>query len=362
MNFEIIKIRLNELEDFVQSEMFRHFTTIPISELRVKSYINNPHSQPDDNVLYLGFVDKQLVAFRSLFAGVARTKKEKQRFAWCSGNWVHPDFRRKGFSEKLLNEAYIDWNRKLMFTNYAPNSEKLYLKSGNFHAIHQFDGFKGYLFPKTRKLIHASNKNGLMKALFSIIDFVILVISSVRLWFFTAKQNPDIRFETMQFPDEACYKIIDNPSNEYLFNRGEKELKWIFQFPWITANENFNSGKYPFSSYSKQFFYHTVKIFFLKKFVGFFIFSVRDGHLRTLYFNLPPEVEKETVAFLKLFCVKHKIEVITVYKSEVANQFFTQKFPFLHAKKYGQKIYSSFEIRDIDNSLFQDGDGDVIFT
>ena len=362
MNFEIKKIRLEELEDFVQSEMFRHFTTIPISELRVKSYVNNPLSQPGDFVLYLGFVDKQLVAFRSLFAGVVQTKLEKQRFAWCSGNWVHPEFRRKGFSERLLKEAYMDWNGKLLFTNYAPNSEKLYLKSGNFHAIHQYEGFRGYLFPKTRKLIQVSNKNGLTKAIFSIIDFVILVISTVRLWFFTAIQNPNIRFETMQFPDDDCYKIIENPSNEYLFNLGEKELKWIFQFPWITANDNSYSGKYPFSTYSKQFFYQVVKVFFMNEFAGFFIFSVRDGHLKTLYFKLPPEVDHEIAQFLKQFCTKHKIEVITVYKSEVASHFFTQKFPFLHAKKYGQKIYSSFEIKGIDKFLFQDGDGDAIFT
>jgi hypothetical protein len=84
--------------------------------------------------------------------------------------------------------------------------------------------------------------------------------------------------------------------------------------------------------------------------------------LKTLYFSLPAEVEKEIARFLKLYCVKQKIEVITVYKNGVANELFAQKFPFLHAKKYGQKIYSSFEIRGIDKFLFQDGDGDVIFT
>jgi len=362
LNFEIKKIRLDELQDFVKSEMFRHFTTIPISELRIKSYVNNPHSQPGDFVLYLGFVDKQLVAFRSLFAGGVQTEPEKQRFAWCSGNWVHPEFRRKGFSERLLKEAYIDWNGKLMFTNYAPNSEKLYLKSGNFHAIHQFDGFRGYLFPKTRKLIQASNRNGLTKAFFSVVDFVVIVLASLKLLFYASKQNSNIRFETIEFPDAACFKIIEPQAKEYIFNRGEKELRWIFQFPWITANDNNYSEKYPFSSYSKQFFYQTVKVFFMNEFVGFFIFSVRDGHLKTLYFNLPAEMDHEIAEFLKLICVKHKIEVITVYKSEVANQFFTQKFPFLHAKKFGQKIYSSFEIGDINNSRFQDGDGDAIFT
>ena len=362
MNFEIKKIRLNELEHFVQSEMFQQFTIVPISELRVKSYLFNPHSQPGDIVLYLGFVQNQLVAFRSFFAGVIHTENEQQRFAWCSGNWVHTDFRRKGFSERLLKEAFIDWNGKLMFTNYAPNSEKLYLKSGNFHVIHQFEGFRGYLFPKTRKLVQKANKNKFTKILFSVIDLGISVISLFRIWFFSPKQNPGIRFETIQFPDDACYKIIKNQSEKFLFNREEEKFKWIFQFPWISNEEYLNAKNYPFSSFSKSFFYRTVKLFFKEEFIGFFIFSVREGHLKTLHFCLSNGYEKEIATYLKQFCAKHKIEVLTVYKYELALQLFTQKFPFLHAKKYGQKIYSSFEIRGIDKFLFQDGDGDVIFT
>jgi len=346
----------------VQSEMFLQFTLIPISELRVKSYINNPHSQPDDIVLYLGFVHEQLVAFRTLFADLIVSENEKIHFAWCSGNWVHPDFRRKGFSEQLLNEAFKDWNGKLMFTNYAPNSEKLYLKSGKFHVIHQFQGVRAYLFPKTRKLVHVANKNGLTKILFSVADFIISVFSSARLWFFIPKQNPGIRFETIQHPDEECYKVDQNSSPKYLFSRGEKELRWIFQFPWISGNNKFESERYPFSSYSKSFSYNTVKVFVKNKLVGFFIFSVREGHLKTLHFNFSKEIEKEVADYLKQFCTKHKIEVVTVYNNGIALHLFAQKFPFLRTKKYGQKIYSSFEIKDIGNYLFQDGDGDVIFT
>ena len=95
---------------------------------------------------------------------------------------------------------------------------------------------------------------------------------------------------------------------------------------------------------------------------GFFIFSVREGNLKTLHFDLPNGIEKEVAAYLKRFCADHKIEVITVYNYNIAQQLFAQKFPFLRTKKYGQKIYSSFEIKDIRNYLFQDGAGDVIFT
>ena len=362
MNLEIEKIRLIELEDFFKSQKFAHFTVIPITELRVKSYINNPHSRPEDVVLYLGFVNKQLVAFRSLFAGKIQSAEKKIYFAWCSGNWVHPDFRRKGFSEQLLNEAFNDWNGKLMFTNYAPNSEQLYLKSGKFKAIHYYRGFRGYLFPKTRKLVSNANKNGLTKFIFSIADNVVSVVSNFRLIFFSINENPDIRFESIQFPDEECYRIIRKSTAKFLFNRGEEELKWIFANPWISGDENPVSKKYPFSLYSESFTYSTIKVFIKNELAGFFIFSVRDGHLKTLHFNIPFGIENEVANFIKRFCAEHKIEVITVYNKEVAQQLFAQKFPFLHAKKYGQKIYSSFEIKSSGNFKFQDGEGDVIFT
>ncbi len=362
MKLNIEKIRLNELNDFVNSSRYHQFPTIPITKLRAKSYTNNPDSQSDDVVVYLGFVQNQLVAFRTLFAGSIRYEHERTRFAWCSGNWVHPDFRRKGFSEMLLKEALKDWDGKLMVTNYAPNSEKLYLKSGAFHAIHQFNGFRGYLFPKTRKLVHAANKNWLTKVLFSFADRVISAVSTIQLWFYFEKQNPDFEFDATQYPDEAVYETIQNYSAEYLLHRGKEELKWIFHFPWISDDAAVKTKKYPFSSYSNCFYHKTVKVLVRNKLVGCFIFSVREGHLKTLHFSLPDGIEKELTIFLKQYCAMHKIEVLTVYKSELAKRLFTRKFPFLHTKKFGQKIYSSFPVEIGGQYKFQDGDGDVIFT
>ena len=95
---------------------------------------------------------------------------------------------------------------------------------------------------------------------------------------------------------------------------------------------------------------------------GFLLFSVREKHLKTLYFAGNYEVVTELVGFLKNYARQHKIEVITTYKTELASQFLQRKFPFLHVKKYGQKIYSTFELPDDKTLCFQDGDGDVIFT
>jgi GNAT superfamily N-acetyltransferase len=359
---EILKIRLSDLESFSESEVFRSWETVPVSSLRIQSYLHNPDANPDDIVLYVALTENKLVAFRTLFAGSILTTAGKERFGWCSGNWVHPDFRRKGFSELLLNEALTDWNGKLMFTNYAPNSEKLYLKTGKFKAIHQFQGFRGYLFVKTLKLASPAKKNFVSKIIFGGTDFGVSILAGVRTWFYKPGINPDVSFFELEFPDEECFNWLKKRKNDSVFQRGVEEFQWIFNHPWISAQKNVDAEKYPFSSFSKSFRYFTIKVFDQDSFAGFFIFSVREGHLKTLCFLVKAGFEESIANFLKQFCVRHKIEVITVYNYEISRYLFARKFPFLRAKKYGQKIYSSFNFDIAQHQRFQDGDGDVIFT
>ena len=359
---EIKKIKRNELESFTGSDFFNRLPVVPITPERAKSYVRNPRSQPGDVVLYLGFIDEQLVAFRSLFADWIFEAGQPVRFGWFSGNWVHPQFRRQGFSEALLREAYSDWNGKLMFTNYAPESEKLYLKTGWFKPIHQFSGVRGYLFPKTRKLLPAANRNILLKSVFTVADSIIVLVSSFRILFFRDRVSSEFSFETLPTPDEACFNLLRRSEQNFLFNRGEAELQWIFRFPWIMTTSQIRKISYPFSSVSSSFYYQTVKLFKRNELAGFFIFSVREGHLKTLFFCLPENAENAVALFLKKYCVLKKIEVITLYNQQVSEWFFAQKFPFLRLKKFGQKIYSTFLPEHAETYRFQDGDGDVFFT
>ncbi len=360
MNIEVKKIQLRDLEDFVNSKTFHELEDIPISPLRAKSYLANPHALQNDVVLYLGFFENKLVAFRSLLPDIINSKHQQIRFAWCSGSWVHPNFRRKGFSKILLRKAYEDWDKKLMFTNYAPSSEKLYLQTGWFKSIHRYKGVRAYLFPKTIKLVAKANSNVISKLIFSSIDWIISIYSSIRLWSFNDNPISSLSFKTLNFPDKQCYQSIN--TTHTVFSRGENELKWIFENPWITPEKLEINKKYPFSSISNLFYYKTIKVYSENNFVGFFLFSVRDRHLKTLYWHLPNGYEKELAQYLKLFCKENKIEMATIYKKELAEVLFKRKFPFLHAKKYGQNIYSTFEIPKRSGLYLQDGDGDVIFT
>ena len=334
---------------------------VPISPSRAISYVKNPEARPQDVALYLYFIDNKLVAFRSVFAGLTKGKEEV-RFGWCSGNWVHPDFRRRGYSQLLLEEVYKNWNGKLMFTNYAPASEKLYLKTGWFRAIHKFQGARVYIFPKTVKLLPAAKKSAVSKFIFRITDYFVSLFTRTRLLFYHPRQNRNVEFKLLKIPDEECYKFMEQKKVHYFFNRGKKEFKWIFEWPWISVKNRFTAAKYPFSSFTDTFYYQTVKVLKKNKLKGIFIISVRSGHLKTLYVHLPENLEYDSSVFLKNYCIEHKIELATISHPGLADQFIKRKFPFLHVKPFGQQIYSSFEIKETNNYLFQDGDGDYVFT
>lgn len=362
MNPEIKKIRLKELKVFVTSELFQKFNTIPVSPLRADSYLQNPNAKPDDIVLYLAFVNNELVAFRSIFAGVAQTAPKIMRFGWCSGNWVHPGFRRRGFSEMLLREAYSDWDKKLMFTNYAPESEKLYLKTGWFKPVYAFKGARAYLFPKTKKLVKTRKRNILFNALIFITDIGMGVLSMIRIGFFRDRRHSGIVFNEIDFPDEQCFKVFEKNKTKHFFSRGEDEFRWILEHPWLSTQKADFCENYPFSSYAESFYYKFVKIFVEDEFVGLLVFSVRNGHLKTLFFWIDGEPEEEITRYLKSFCAKNRIEILTVYNNKIARHLIANRFPFLYVKKYGQQIYSTFEAGDGNMTVFQDGDGDVVFT
>lgn len=361
MILQIKKIQLNELENFIKSKEFQNYEVVPISPIRARSYLANPHAIPEDVVLYVGSINNKLVAFRSLFADTLNSDGQLIRFGWCSGNWVHKDHRRKGYSEQLLHEAYKDWDKKLLFTNYAPNSEKLYLKTGLFQPIHQFEGVRAFLYAKTTKLFRAK-LNPFTKILFRVIDFFIALIVRLLSAFYHPKNNPNLSFNEIEKPDKRCFEFLKSRADSSVLNRGEIELKWIFEHPWISQQNNSGTARYPFSSFSESFYYKTVIIKRDDKMLGFFIFSVREGHLKTLYFNFIEDCTKEIAAFLKKYCVTHKIEQVTIYKKELADQLLSRKFPFLYAKSYGQKIYSTFQVSNKKQLTFQDGDGDLFFT
>lgn len=357
----IRKVRLDELSDYIAGQDFERPDFVPITWSRARSYLENPLAEAGDVVLLLYYLGSGLIAFRSIFAGQIYADGRKIRFGWCSGSWVHPLHRRKGISLLLLKEAYNDWDGKLMLTNYSPETEKLYWKSGLFREIHHFKGARAYLYPEREKLKILLKNKGLPVILAPVLSGIIDGVVKIRKFFFR-EEHPGVQYEEIDYPDAECHQLMRDNGNGYLFTRDEKLWNWIFRYPWLSDKNKELAGKYPFSASSDSFYYKTIKVRKNGAFCGFFVFSVRDNHLKVLGVELNGSFEDEISWVLKKYSITNNLATVTVYSQEIASCLLTHRLPYFHVKPYGQKIYSSFEI---DNSLqykFRDGEGDYIFT
>jgi GNAT superfamily N-acetyltransferase len=351
------KIRLKELGAFQKTELFQSFEIKPISAFRAQSYLNNPHAEPDDVVLYLLHEENKLIAFRTLFA--ARLMNQSKRFAWLSGNWVHPDHRRQGYSKKLLDEALKDWDERLMFTNYAPASLQLYLKTKQFQTVYLGYGTRFYFYFKSRKVL--AERYPKVGFLLPVLDFFIQLAAGFTHLLFRPMRIRHFSMKESNLPDEDCLEMAEAKKDSYLFARGRKELGWIFNDPWISTSDDQYASNYPFSSYAGQFKYRSIKIFHEDKLVGFLVVLLRDGHMRMVHSQLPYDRMRIAARFLIRLATKNKVETLTVLNPKLAQEVQKRPNPFLFHKKIEHGIYSSFPVSAAMRKI-QDGEGDFIFS
>ncbi|MCW0482706.1 GNAT family N-acetyltransferase [Gaoshiqia sediminis] len=354
---ELRKVLLKDMDAFVQTNWFLQLPDQPVSLLRADSYLHNPHALPDDPVLYFLQEADRIIAYRTVFP--ARLTNEEKRFAWLSGNWVHPDFRRQGLSDKLLREIVIDWEQRLLFTNYAPASLQLYLKTQLFHPVYAGVGRRFYLFARTRKLFQLRYPQ--LKWGWAGADFLIRLAASIRLLAFKNREEKDFSFQKMRWPDDDCLQLAEKQQSESLFLRGRRELQWILRFPWISTVDGQQADRYAFSSFAEQFFYQTVKVFHHGNFVGFLMYSVRDAHLKTLHGHFEMDCTAPLARFLVQAAAVNRLEMITVLNPALAEAIFRASSPFLFSKKINHQIYASFPV-SAKNLKIQDGEGDFIFS
>ncbi|SFE63389.1 GNAT family N-acetyltransferase [Sunxiuqinia elliptica] len=351
------KVSIAGLEAFVKGEEYGAFTTKPISEIRAKSYLANPHAQADDVVLYLLIKDNDLIAFRSVVPGYL--PDEKVRFAWLSGTWVHPEHRREGYSMQLLNEALTNWNGHLLSTNFAPAAHQLFKKSMHFKKVYQQEGARFYGGAKLSELLgHRFRK---LAFLLPLADVAMSVLASLKKQFYQPKEQAGSQLIETEFPDDACYQLAEQLKGGLVFGRGREELEWIFKNPWISKTDDRWLQVYPFSSYAKEFQYFTLKILDGNELKGFMVCLLRDGHLKTV-FNHLDEAGYEVVAdYLKQLALVRQVQTLTVFDSHLVEALNGGRSPFVFHKKLSQFIYASFPVSCAAKKV-QDGDGDFIFT
>ena len=139
MKYDIIKYRKSNLHDYILSEDYKGLHTLPISHERAISHINNPRLDEDDLILITISFERKLLGYRTIMADKVLNGEKEVKVGWISGTWIDPKFRRKGLATILFDEIYKEWKGRLMYTNYAPSSKKVYDKIGVFETLPAVD-------------------------------------------------------------------------------------------------------------------------------------------------------------------------------------------------------------------------------
>lgn len=353
-NLALKKIYPNELTDFIKSEPYKNFSTKPISPERAISYSHNPRKVDDKAVVFLAFDNSELVGFRTVLQDAIYVHGNKIPCIWLSGSWVKETHRRKGIALWLLDEVHTEYDGKIVFTNFAPHSLQLYLRSEKFYRRDLRLGRRFFLHPKISEWF--GQKNALVKVLLKPVD---LLINLLYKPFWMTMPHIRLSFQELDKFDENFEIFLQPHLERSLCKRGKGEFEWAKQFPWVVREgEEMN---YPFSRICADFYSEWWEVKNGGIPTAIFLINHRNGILKIPYLFVENKTTTTQIALFILKMAKEKkVKEIELYdKSVIAS--IKRIFPLLLRKRKSLPVYVSKTFSIPKDGDFYVGDGEMIF-
>lgn len=354
---------LGDLEAHLKQSYDETSPLIPVSPGRLASYLHNPRADPSDHVLFEMREGDSLIAYRTLlpdlFFDVGGTPR---RFAWLSGNYVLPPFRRKGLSTRLLQLAEARWEGRLMYTNYAPDSKAVYDRSGQFRVLALREGQRFYLRAGSSELLKGRT---VLHSLLPVADRLINLKVEKKLKKYTPDLPDDCHIRRVTEMDDAMEELAASSGAGTLFRRNREVFRWILQYPWVSTEAN-PSLHYHFSHHSGQF--ENLLYRFESKGtggIGWLWLLVHGSRLGAPYvYTSDQGIISWMAATMIDTMIRHRCGYTTVRHDGLRNALAARRKWFLSARRMPQLVFCHKQLKDHIPGEFtlQDGDGDVVFT
>lgn len=369
---EIISYNKRELENFIHSEAYQRSSITPIAYHRAISHINNPRLDENSKILFIAYENRRIIGYRTLLADCAYKDSQAIPFAWISGTWVHPEYRRKGIATRLFQAVYENRDGKLMYTNYAPASKIVYDKTGKFKLYKsnpltriylRFDLF--YLLKDRNKVL---NK---LKAFLKFVDRSMNVLNDIKLKliykFLFSKSIANIVMNDKI--DEETKEFI-NHHNQMEFTRRDGEIhQWISDYPWVVQDKDKKKeSTYFFTDFGDLFKRYYVKVYNdQSQLIAVSQIQLLNYKLTVPYvYTVHPQALQFLAYIIRKLAIQHNISVLILSHHELVKVLKRKKWMFLYMKQQEQHYFATHELvntlKDDGNYDFQLGTGDVVFT
>lgn len=355
----IRKFSVGEIPWLLNTDLYRNMPVKPISVPRALSYYNNPRADEGDIVIYVLFVEEQMVGFRTILPDWVFKSHEKIKFGWCSGNWISPQYRRNGYSSLILEEALNDWNKKLMYTNFAPASHMLFNKTQRFRLLVQRVRYRFFANIDLQNFLRYKHYWCFLKPFIPVLNAGVEIAAKIKYFYFKPYDLSHLIIDVhSRMPDTFMnYAVTENS----LYSRREREFLWAEQYPWLSSAEEASDIDYPFSLYEQQFEKFFIEIKDKKGNAAHLMLSARSGNLKLLYF-FDAGLQAEAAMFLMNFCYHQKFKTFTLMDNELLQSIIRLRKPFIGSRKFNMGIYTSFSLPIDPHAKIHDGDGDYMFT
>jgi hypothetical protein len=350
---ELDIITKDRLNDFVNGDLFRRLSVLPISSLRANYLLNNDNIDGSDTLIVLVREGAETLSFAAFLPD--RTKWG-QKFAWNSGWWVNPE-KGKAYALLPLIKGIDLWHEKVAFADLPPHSANILKKLNRFSFLPLTNGVKLILRP----YIKSSSKMPLHLKMLDIFGKLAAPLGYVNL----KKTSFNLEL-TKPLNIDWILEATIQPSVG-ITQRNGSDFEQIVRYPWL-ASSNMDTDqeakKYPFSLMANNFDILFYKLIHNGASVGTVVLKIRDGHLQIPYLLTATNHIPQAMVTIVRFAIKQKLKSITLFRPDLLNAL-AHAAPLLSLRKtipiqtaFGHEMV----IEHPTKLMLHDGEGDCIFT
>ena len=365
---EIRALNKADLSDYLKTEDFNSGAFIPISSHRAASHFKNPRATEHDIIMLLAYSQEVLVGYLGVLPDwIFEADGTQHACGWLSCMWIDPTFRGRGISKKLVRRALDHWDQKILVTEFTAAAKGLYDKVGAFKDLQTLRGIRLYRrldlakFLPPKKSFYQKNKGILAR-----VDRLANLFLDFRFRF----DKPSLPNSTISYfeslgPNES--RFINSKNSESLFFRGDKELSWILNNPWITSDPKAfdEAARYHFSAAEKKFHFTGLTIGEEQNINALLIFAIRGSNMKIPYCYFNDGMEDEIIRTICVHLKKWKISTLTTFHPMLVDRLQNGKTGSLFKKSVQRNFIISKTLEKFNHQtsyLIQDGDGDCAFT
>lgn len=358
----ISKISLRELKLFNDDTGLSEKDFLPISKVRAMSLMANPRANSNDNVLYQAHWNEKLIAYLTVLPDISYANNQAIKFAWISGAWVHPNFRRQGIATKLIDSVVLDWKGMLMATNFSKITEAVFEKTKTFKTVKRIEGRRFFL----RKTLlssynccsHSSPINYFGEKGINLLNY-----SNLTRKFLKLPKNIEIEYFTR--PDDEILSKLTLATANTLTKRSTDEINWIIRYPWLINGllSDRAAQKFFFASVIPAFAYYLIKVFKDDELIGVLLMQHSNTRFTVPYYWFESGTEDVMAKVILLHASRAKASFINIYNQKIVNSMLNLRPYYFYSKKRTRKYLVTDSMVDIigENFELMDGDGDCAF-